>query len=343
MLKDISLISTPFEASTAMSHFQALGALIFSKHPPACTPAELAQGMCLHVPMPCLDGRESASELLRSDGFLTRGQLGEVSYCHDGSILFGMLTISESDMPTSGMPPLQAATYRAYSDIFKALDATGYDSIFRFWNYMAGINEHSHGLERYRQFNFGRQEAFARPGSVGKGTIPAACALGFESGPLTVAFLAGKSNTIPIENPRQVSAYRYPSQYGPRSPLFSRATLAEAGDAELLFLSGTASIIGHETLHAGDVLKQTRETLVNIEAVLGEANKRAKRSHFDLRSMLYTVYVRNAADVATIREELERAVGPGLHAVYLQADICRQDLLLEIEAVSDPKRCVNPS
>jgi enamine deaminase RidA (YjgF/YER057c/UK114 family) len=341
MLKEISLISRPSDATSAMSHFHTLGALIFSKHPAAGMPPELAQAMHLHVPMPRLDSEEAACEVFGSDAAIVRGQLGSVTYSHDGSVLFGILTIPEEEAPVAGVPPLQAATFRAYSDIFKVLDETGYDSVLRFWNYMAGINVDTHGLERYRQFNLGRQEAFAKPGSVGKGTIPAACALGFESGPLTIAFLAGKGKSIPIENPRQVSAYRYPAQYGPRSPLFSRATLAVMDDAEVLFLSGTASILGHETLHEGDVLRQTRETLVNIEAVLAEANKRAKRSRFDLSSMLYTVYIRRSEDVAVVRAELERAVGPDLHAVYLQADICRQDLLLEIEAVSDLKASAN--
>lgn len=333
MLKDISLIAMPPDAASALSHFHALGALIFSKQVPSGLTGGLVQA--LHVPMPCLDGRAGAWEVFASDAALTHGQLGNVRYCHDGSVLFGMLTIPEDGMSASDVPLLQAASDRAYNDIFAALDTTGYATVFRFWNYMAGINEHSHGLERYRQFNFGRQEAFAKRGLLDKDAIPAACALGFESGPLTVAFLAGKGKGIAIENPRQVSAYRYPPQYGPRSPLFSRATLADLGNAEVLFLSGTASILGHETLHAGDAVRQTGETLTNIEAVLSEANKRAKRP-FSLASMLYTVYVRRPDDVAAVRKELERVVGPGLHATYLQADICRQDLLLEIEAVSIP-------
>jgi chorismate lyase / 3-hydroxybenzoate synthase len=335
MLKEISLIATPFEASTAMSHLRVLGALIFSKHPrQADMPNELAQAMSLHVPMACLEGQDAACEVIASNNALMHGQIGKVRYCHDGNVLFGMLTISEEEMPASGMPPLQAATFHAYSNIFTVLDVTGYASVYRFWNYMACINAYSYGLERYRQFNFGRQEAFAKRGCMDKDAIPAACALGFESGPLTVAFLAGKSKGRAIENPRQVSAYRYPPQYGPRSPLFSRATLADLGNSDVLFLSGTASILGHETLHAGDVLRQTQETLTNIGAVLGEANKWARHSRFDLASMLYTVYVRHAEDVAVIRQELERVLGPDLHAAYLQADICRQDLLLEIEAVS---------
>lgn len=294
----------------------------------------------LHVPMPCLDGRASAGELFASDAAVAHGRLGRVAYSHDGSVLFGVLTMPEEETQSAGMPPLQAATYRAYREIFALLEETGYGAIYRFWNYMAGINAHSHGLERYRQFNFGRQEAFAKGGPKDKGAIPAACALGFEEGPLTIAFLAGKNAGVAIENPRQVSAYRYPPQYGPRSPLFSRATLADAGNVEILFLSGTASITGHETLHAGDVVRQTRETLANIEAVLTEANACARRSRFGLDNLLYTVYVRHAADFDAVRGELERAAGSGLHAVYLQADICRQDLLVEIEAVSEPASAV---
>lgn len=341
MLKDISLIATPSEASTEMSHRHVLGALIFSKHPPV--PDAFAQAMQLHVPMQRLDSGDAAYEVFASNASVMHGQIGKLKYCHDGDVLFGMLTIDENEMPASGVPPLQAAAYRAYSDIFAVLDATGYATVFRFWNYMAGINAESHGLERYRQFNFGRQEAFSNRGTVDTESIPAACALGFQNGPLTIAFLAGKGKTVPIENPRQVSAYRYPPQYGPRSPLFSRASLANVDGSEVLFLSGTASIIGHETLHAGDVVLQARETLANIEAVLGEATRRAQGAYFELSTMLYTVYVRHAADFAAVRSELERVVGTAPHAVYLQADVCRQDLLVEIEAVSDMRRCGTPA
>jgi hypothetical protein len=52
--------------------------------------------------------------------------------------------------------------------------------------------------------------------------------------------------------------------------------------------------------------------------------------------MIYTVYVRRADDLAVVREVFERAVGAdsaaARDAVYLQADICRDELLVEIEA-----------
>ena len=38
----------------------------------------------------------------------------------------------------------------------------------------------------------------------------------------------------------------------------------------MLFVSGTASIVGHETQHRGDVVAQTRETLANLSSVLAE-------------------------------------------------------------------------
>ena len=103
---------------------------------------------------------------------------------------------------------------------------------------------------------------------------------------------------------------------------------------EVLFVSGTASIVGHATLHPGDVVAQTRETMANIEAVLAEANRLASQPGFDLASLYYKVSVRHPADLAQIRTELERIVGTTPNAVYLQADVCRQELLLEIEATA---------
>jgi hypothetical protein len=151
-----------------------------------------------------------------------------------------------------------------------------------------------------------------------------------------VYFLAGRTPPLAIENPRQVSAYRYPDAYGPRSPTFSRAALASLGEQRIaLFTSGTASIVGHATMHIGDVLRQTEESLANIAAVRAVAAERAGVP-FPAESLSYTVYVRRLADLAVVREVFERSVGvrssAALEAIYLQADICRTDLLVEIEA-----------
>ncbi|MBU1689828.1 MAG: hypothetical protein KKD65_03705, partial [Gammaproteobacteria bacterium] len=250
-------------------------------------------------------------------------------------VLFGVVTLSETMFEAGAdKTPLQQATESAYRQIFALLDELHYPYLFRFWNYIADINTRSFGLERYLQFNLGRQDAFLAHGRDVVGNVPAACALGSAHGPLTIAFLAGRVAPLNIENPRQISAYQYPQQYGPRSPTFSRASLVRLGHDEVLFISGTASIVGHATLHPADVVAQTRETMTNIKAVLAEANRLASRPGFDLSSLHYKVYVRNPADLAQIRAELAHCVGDALKAVYLQADVCRQDLLLEIEATA---------
>jgi enamine deaminase RidA (YjgF/YER057c/UK114 family) len=139
---------------------------------------------------------------------------------------------------------------------------------------------------------------------------------------------------LPIENPRQISAYAYPADYGPRSPTFSRASVCRIGDDDVLFLSGTASIVGHRTVHPGDVVAQTRETVRNIEAMIAEANRVAPQAGFTLGNLCYKVYVRHPADVGAIREALQRSLGASARLIFLRADICRQDLLVEIEATA---------
>jgi enamine deaminase RidA (YjgF/YER057c/UK114 family) len=151
---------------------------------------------------------------------------------------------------------------------------------------------------------------------------------------LTIGFLAGRRAPVRIENPRQVSAYDYPRQYGPCSPVFSRASLVRHGRAETLFVSGTSSIVGHVTMHPSDVSAQTAETIANIRAVIEEANRLVNAERFDLRRLDYKVYVRNPEDLDVISRELARCIGGTPKAIYLQADICRQELLLEIEATA---------
>jgi chorismate lyase / 3-hydroxybenzoate synthase len=203
------------------------------------------------------------------------------------------------------------------------------------WNYLPDINRDSGGTERYRQFNSARQHALRASGRALAGNVPAASALGAaRASPLVVYFLAGRTAPIFVENPRQVSAYHYPRQYGSHSPVFSRAALLRQRASLTLFISGTASIVGHRSLHVGDTAAQTRETLANIEALLAEANRVASGAHFSLDALACKVYVRRPADLPVIQAELARAFGPDARIVYLQADICRQDLLVEIEATA---------
>jgi hypothetical protein len=51
-----------------------------------------------------------------------------------------------------------------------------------------------------------------------------------------------------------------------------------------------------------------------------------------LGGLVCKVYVRHAADLPVIQAELCSALGSSAPVIYLKADICRQDLLVEIEA-----------
>lgn len=329
MLK-VSYQNTSAQLPDDLSH--VFGTLCFA---PEIPPVLTGFGTAMQVMMRVLDGQTHFFETLHTDTELKTQVEGDIYYRYNDDLLFGVITLDETRFANSlDSAPLQAASQSAYEQIFAVLESHDFPFVLRFWNYMADINGVSHGLERYRQFNLGRQQAFSAKQKERAGNVPAACALGTSGGPLTIAFLAGRTPSLPIENPRQISAYDYPLQYGPRSPLFSRASVASLADTSVLFLSGTASIVGHETLHADDVAAQTEESITNVEAVLNEACRKTSKQ-FELASLDYIVYVRHPYDLPTIKAILQRRIGPGLKAAYVQADICRSDLLVEIEGAAE--------
>ena len=261
------------------------------------------------------------------------GRCGGVHWRHDGHWLHGVIDLDEQSGAEAG--ELEALARAAYLDVFATLRQTGCPHLLRVWNYLPAINVQRGGLERYRQFNIGRQRAFIETGHDAFEGSPAACAIGTHAGRLSVRFLAGWTPPQPVENPRQVPAYRYPSQFGPRSPTFSRAALVEFSPDQLAFLvSGTASIVGHESLHAGDVAEQTRETVRNLRALISAAHQHGS-ARFELADLETTVYVRHPQQLAAITQVWESEVGAtsraAVGAVYVEADICRQELLVEIE------------
>ncbi|MFC3533868.1 hypothetical protein ACFOLG_17010 [Vogesella facilis] len=289
--------------------------------------------------MPLLGGAKQLHEYWHSAATCRRGRFHDIHFSVSDELLYGVVELAEGHGSDTGTA-LQLAAERAYRQLFALLQAEGFPHLWRVWNYVPRINEVEHGLERYRQFNIGRHEAFAdfaRPVD----SSPAACALGVVDGPLSIAFLAARQAPRCIENPRQTSAFAYPRQYGPRSPTFTRAALASSGRHDILFISGTASIVGHGTVHLGDVVAQTRETMANIRVLLEQAQQLAPTAGYSLAGLDYRVYIRHAADYPTVRAALEQLIGPGIRAVYVQADVCRSDLLVEVEAHGIARRAAS--
>ncbi|HWA08921.1 MAG TPA: hypothetical protein VG838_05580 [Opitutaceae bacterium] len=227
---------------------------------------------------------------------------------------------------------LEAAAAELYHSLFAASEGF---HLYRIWNYVPAINAVEHGLENYRRFCRGRSLAFEK--HFGRGferRLPAASAVGAAAGPLAVGFLAGRAEPRHFENPRQVPAFEYPPEYGPRSPSFSRATAVATEQGNQIFISGTAAIRGHRTVAADDLDRQLACTGENLRQIGETAGAGPDLGAAGGWRRSFKVYVRNPAHLARLKTQLERELLRPEDAVsYLQADICRGDLLVEIEAV----------
>jgi chorismate lyase / 3-hydroxybenzoate synthase len=265
----------------------------------------------------------AASELWWASGTVRDGRLGEVRYAMDDRHVFAILECEETLQRD-----LRATSEFAYRELLAFQQASGYPHLLRIWNYFDAINEGSGDDERYRQFSLGRTDAIE--GAMRD--YPAASALGTQrrTNILQVYWIAGRTAGTAIENPRQVSAYLYPREYGPVPPRFARATRTREGS---LFISGTASIVGHTSKHVGDVSAQLEETLRNLAALKNHAQVDVQRSR---RDSLLKVYVRDPQQAPVLLRTLERQ-WPAEQIVMLGADICRRELLVEAECIVQPQ------
>jgi chorismate lyase / 3-hydroxybenzoate synthase len=287
---------------------------------------------------PSLGANDNLCEVWRVAGPEARLSNGaakhsRVHYRFCDELLFGSITMEEAAIDAGNSAALLRATEFAYREIFAVLTETEHRHLIRIWNYLPEINREADGDERYRHFNSARQLAFRNSGRASMRNVPAASAVGSPAGsPISIYFLAARQPPKMIENPRQTSAYHYPPKFGRHSPMFSRACVLSESAGTNLFVSGTASIVGHETIHQGDVAAQTRETIANINALLEEANRVVGLARYSLDGLKFKVYVRQPSDLGAIEEVLAGSLGSSTSIVYLRADVCREDLLVEIEA-----------
>jgi len=210
-----------------------------------------------------------------------------------------------------------------------ALETHGmnYTNVVRTWIYVARLLEWYGDLNRvrtayYRQVGFGAPGGLAFPASTG---IMGRC----EDEECLMDVLAVQNEkpssvvaTPILRSPRQDSSFNYGSA-------FSRGMSLEIEGRRTVHISGTASInAAGASTYVGDAEHQSLDTLMSIAAILEEQGG-------GLRNITSaTLFCKDRA----AWEAWERATRllqlPPIPKLCVIADVCRHDLLVEMEAVA---------
>jgi chorismate lyase/3-hydroxybenzoate synthase len=296
---------------------RALASLSFGKLAADRNPRRLC------VPLPAL-APAPLHEQWQVDDAVICGDEGRLRWSAGGGWLFVALELDEAECGG-----IEAAAEQAYRELCGFVAARAERHLLRIWNYLHAINEGEGDSERYRRFCMGRARGHAAHGVE---RYPAATAIGQRLAPgrLQVYALCATHPGEALENPRQVSAWRYPREYGPTPPSFARAMkLPESG----LAISGTAAVVGHASCHDRDLQAQVAETCINLRALLDSA----RLPDFDATSPL-KVYLRHAEDAQAVQAALAQHLDSRVPRLVLHGDICRRELLVEIDGWSSLPR-----
>jgi enamine deaminase RidA (YjgF/YER057c/UK114 family) len=250
----------------------------------------------------------------------------------------------------------QIGAYDRAFDVFDTLAADlvlygfRFAQILRTWIYQGHLLQSEGNTQRYKELNRARTEAFDQTQFLKKylpkghkGIVyPASTGIGADDFDVVISAVALDTKrkdviAVPLENPNQTSAFDYGAVYSPQSPKFSRAMAVAAGEECIIFVSGTASITDSESQHIEDPVKQTEQTLDNIAALIDGENL-ARHGINGMTCGLgnlecVRVYVKRPSEYEAIRQVCERRL-PDVPVLYTIADVCRPELLVEIEGIA---------
>lgn len=288
-----------------------------------------AKGWSVTSSLEVLQGSDFHFQDWYTNGPVTQGEHANIRHSGHSQVLFGQIRLA---CPESG--DFQALVKQAYQEIYDCLQHGSCNHLLRTWNYFPGITDPA-GSQSSRYDLFCSARLLAMQACNAENSIyPAATVIGNRNPVLQIYFLAGDAPGIAVENPRQTSAYDYPTTDVQAPPLFSRGVLKPWGERMHFYVSGTASIVGHETRHVDDVGAQLNESLNNVETLVVHANHRHRtqlNAQDDLLCM--KVYVRHRRDVPHIQRVLAARLPSTTPRILLLGEMCRTDLLVEIEAL----------
>ena len=206
------------------------------------------------------------------------------------------------------------------------------NQIIRQWNYMELITDQDQeGNQHYQLFNNARTDFYNKTNWTNG--YPAATGIGTDLGGILVEIDAVSPKTKrvsiePIDNKLQVAAHVYSDQVLEHAndlkstPKFERAKSIAIENDKLIYISGTAAIRGEESLTNVGLEKQLHITMENIDQLIGNADIKLLR-----------VYLKHSED-KNQTQELMQEYKLTIPISYMYADVCRDELLIEIEGIA---------
>jgi enamine deaminase RidA (YjgF/YER057c/UK114 family) len=151
-----------------------------------------------------------------------------------------------------------------------------------------------------------------------------------------------------LHNPRQLDAHSYSEKYQvtadsvnetanpaktENTPKFERGKAVITSNNMDIYISGTAAIIGEDSI-VGDIIEQTKTTLDNIARLSSKENLYEHGIEIlnDLPQFSSVrAYIKNVNDIEKVEEMCRKFFGD-IPILFVIADVCRKELLVEIEA-----------
>jgi len=247
---------------------------------------------------------------------------------------------------------IQESAEKAFRSAVAILDMEGLSihHIIRQWNYVediADVKDPLRTTQNYQIFNDVRAKYY--DSETFPGGYPAATGIGMTTGGVIIGFIAiSDSDRIeakPIRNPIQIDAHQYSDSVlvGKSTgimderctPKFERGRMVVLNGTTNMYISGTASIVGEKIVYPDDVEKQTITSIENIFELFTRENQGELGVHFDVSQVEFShlrIYVKNKEDFQAV-EAICRSMLKSKSFLFLESDICREKLLVEIEGI----------
>lgn len=308
-----------FATAEALEIVRPIRANVYGKFDDGVDPTWLVvpvgmSGQISGVQMHAVTGSQSLQILRLQDkpcGRIMRGLFGKC------------LALSGISAPEAGSAPEQCR--RMYEKSDSLLKQAGVDmlSVARTWMWLGNI------LQWYDDFNGIRSQFFIERGLIRKGMksrMPASTAIGIgpnNGGSCTMDIIAVIEPANSIEYLDKGGKQNSPYSYG---SAFSRASKANTLAGSTIFVSGTASVaVSGKTIHLGDPEAQIQSSIDNVRAILTQMNCK------DDDVVQAIVYSKTPEIEKLFSNKCADLPWPHIMAI---ADICRDDLLFEIEATA---------